>query len=103
MNFFKEEKLYRVEIIKICPLPSFKNVLFNRSYYGIIPSADTSKQGNFGCIPIGTKGWIIKKWGKEYFSPDKGQKGLELFTNSEENGISLIPHRKVKAFYQIAS
>ena len=103
MNFFKEEQLFRVEIIKICPLPTFKNVLFNRSYYGIIPSPDLSKMGSFGCIPIGIKGWILKKWGKEYFAPDRGQQGLDLFTNSEENGISLIPHSKVKTFYKISS
>jgi hypothetical protein len=84
MNFFKEEKLFRVEIIKICSLPTvgaFKNM-------------------RLGCIPVGTKGWIIKKWGKEYFSIDSDQQGIDLFTNWGESEVCLIPHRKVEAFYK---
>ena len=100
MNFFKEEQLFRVEIIKICPLPTVMDALLGRAY-GYMPSPDSFTKGSFGCIPIGTKGWIIKIWGKEYFSPDKGQKGLDLFTNSDEADDCLILHSKVKEFYQI--
>ena len=100
MNFFKEERLFRVEIVKICRVITFMNALLSRSY-GSMPSPDSFKKGSkTGCIPVGTKGWIIKKWGMEYFTPDKDQQGVDLFSNVNDSGNCLIPHRKVKEFYK---
>jgi hypothetical protein len=51
-----------------------------------------------GIIPQGTKGEIIKKWGKRYFAPYIDQPGIEKFTPPGQPHI-LIPYRKIKGFY----
>lgn len=59
MAFFKEQELYKVEIIKSCPLArSFFDIVLARHY---MPSMDSLEIGNIGSIPVGTKGWVIKK------------------------------------------
>ncbi len=94
MKIFEEKKLYRVEIIKSCPVI---NAISGKSY---LPSSDSVKEGSFGFIPVGTKGWVIEKFGKKYFTPDEDQEGLDLFTPADQPNI-LIPYRKIEDSYKI--
>jgi hypothetical protein len=94
MNFFKEKQLFRIEIIKKCPVMS--PVGFERDYR---PSSEALRIGTLGCIPVGIKGWIIEKWGKKYFSPDENQLGLDLFTPVDQPYV-LISYNKVNGFYK---
>lgn len=96
MTFFNDKKLYRVEIVKSCPvIKNFFNIMFNSEAY--LPSPDSFKQGTFGFIPVGIKGWVIKKWGKLWFSPDEKQEGLDLFLPSGQDCV-LISYNKVKNY-----
>ena len=97
MNFFKEQKLYRVEIIKSCPLfRNFFDMLFLPKTY--IPSPDSLKLGGVCNIPIGIKGWVIKKWGKLWFYPDDKQDGMDLFIPADCDRF-LIPYDKIKNYF----
>ncbi|MFC3882360.1 hypothetical protein ACFOU2_01975 [Bacillus songklensis] len=97
MSFLQQEQLYRVEITEPC------NVLgITGTTAGYLPSPESFKKGHFGTLPIGTKGWIVKKFGQKYFSPDKDQEGLDLFTLAEQPFV-LIPYEKVEGHYKIIS
>lgn len=98
MISLKEQKLYRVEIVKQCPVvKNFLDIFFNSKTY--LPSPDSFKRGKFGFIPVGTKGWIIKKWGKLWFFPDEKQEGLDLFLSSGQDCV-LISYNKIKNYYK---
>jgi hypothetical protein len=49
--------------------------LFSAPY---APTSNAIKKGHFGCIPVGTKGWIVKKWGRKYFTIDEDENQGEL-------------------------
>ncbi|MCP3741979.1 hypothetical protein [Rossellomorea sp. BNER] len=95
MTLFKEEKLYRIEIISKCEVLGLKESFFGAPY----PSIDNIRKGNFGYIPVGTKGWVMKKWGKPYFLPNQNQEGLDLFVPADQP-IVLIPYHKIKDRYK---
>lgn len=95
MNFFKEEKLYRVEIIKKCCALDAAQQTFGTNKY--LPHAESFKKGDFGFIPVGTKGWVMKKFNKEYFLPDEDQEGLDLFISADQNNV-LISYDKIKEY-----
>ena len=94
MDFLKEKKLYRIEITKSCPAI---NAISGKSY---LPSSDSVKEGAFGSIPVGTRGWVIEKFNKKYFTPDEDQEGLDLYTPADQPNI-LIPYRKIEGAYKI--
>ncbi|PAB56220.1 hypothetical protein CCE28_21095 [Anaeromicrobium sediminis] len=65
-----------------------------------MPSLESvEKNGNFGSIPIRTKGWVIKKFGKKYFRADENQDGIDLFTPANQP-IALIPYRAIEGHYK---
>lgn len=95
MSFLERKNLYRVETTDICyyapiinrlsvPMPSFESV---------------KKNGNWGLIPSGTKGWIMEKYGRKYFRPDEEQEGIDLFTPANQP-IVLIPYNKICGHYK---
>ncbi|MFL0250154.1 hypothetical protein ACJDT4_06940 [Clostridium neuense] len=94
MGFFKGEKIYRVEVTKECPVMGINKLYVSGSY---LPSVESLKKGKFGFIPVGIKGWVIKQYGKEYFLPDKGQEGLDLFMPALQED-TLISYNKVKEY-----
>ena len=94
MKIFEEKKLYRVEIIKSCPVI---NAISGKSY---LPSSDSVKEGSFGFIPAGTKGWVLEKFWKKIFYSDEDQEGLDLFTPADQPNI-LITYRKIEDSYKI--
>lgn len=57
------------------------------------------KSNEYGVIPKGIKGWVVRKWGRLYFSPDVNQEGLEYFTPSEQPHV-LIPFKKIINYYK---
>lgn len=95
MSFFETKKLYRIEITKRCycyPVLGMCNVM---------PSFESvEKNGNYGSIPIGIKGWVVEKFSKKYFRPDEDQEGLDLFTPANQP-IVLIPYNKIEGHYKI--
>jgi hypothetical protein len=94
MSFLERKNLYRIELTEVCyyppiirfsvPMPSFESV---------------KKNGNWGSIPSGTKGWVIEKYGKKYFRPDENQEGIDLFTPADQP-IVLIPYGKISGHYK---
>lgn len=97
MNFFKEEKLFRVEIIKKCYVINLAQYMFSKGY---LPSFESFEDGSFGFIPAGIKGWVIKKYNKKYFLPDGGQSGLDLFISTDQNNV-LISFDKIENAYKL--
>lgn len=94
MRLFKRKNLYRVEITGIC------YASFMRGMGGPMPSIDQAeKSGNYGQIPVGTRGWVIEKFGKKYFRPDEDQEGIELFTDANQP-IILVPYNKIEGCYR---
>lgn len=101
-SFFKEEMMYNIIITKPCPnnTLTWSFPLYGFIYGGFIaPSSESFKKGEFGFIPVGTKGKIIKKWGKFWFSPDSGQPGLDLFIPNGESNV-LLPYNKIRGYYK---
>ncbi|MFP7486392.1 hypothetical protein SFC65_19700 [Priestia filamentosa] len=88
-----EEKLYRIEFIKPCQVYASHSLLRFMNSSVLDMNNVSSKQ--HGVIPKGIKGWVIKKWGKHYFSPDENQEGLEFFTPSEQPHV-LISFKKIE-------
>lgn len=97
MNFFKKQKLFRVEIAKSCPLVRNFFDLWLYSGDGYLPSLESLKRGKFQYIPVGIQGWVIRKWGRLWFYPDTNQEGLDLFISSGQDGI-LILYSKIKNY-----
>lgn len=95
MSFFKEERIYRVEVIEMCQAINFMQSLFSEDRY--LPSQESFKKGSFGYISVGTKGWVVRKFGKLYFTPDKNQEGLDLFLPAGQTDV-LISYNKIKHF-----
>lgn len=62
-----------------------------------ISSIDSLKLGNPGSIPVGIKGWVIKKFGKLWFFPDDKQAGMDLFIPASCDRF-LIPYYKVENY-----
>ncbi|MES5264161.1 hypothetical protein [Priestia megaterium] len=93
--FFQEQKLHRIEIVEdIVPYSaSSLQAQLNRYPFQV----DVLKDG---MIAKGTTGYIIKRWGRMYFSPDTDQKGIERFTPPDQPYV-LIPYKKVKNKYRI--
>jgi len=96
MNFFKTKKLYRVIIIKQCPVISFLSATTIR----YLPTPEVARKASIGFIPVGTKGWVLEKYNKKYFMPDENQEDIELYTPAAQP-ISLIPYKKIEGYYQI--
>lgn len=94
MSFFKEKRLYRVEVVKKCCIMNTRQNIFSKGY---LPSSESFKKGNFGFIPVGTKGWVMEKFGKQYFLPDENQEGLDLFMHSDQNNV-LIYYSNIKEY-----
>lgn len=94
MSFFIGEKLYRVEVIRECPIMDVVQNIFGRSYF---PSINSLGKGKFGFIPVGIKGWVMEKYGKQYFLVDENQDGLDLFMPFLQED-TLIPYNKVKEY-----
>ncbi|MBW9149064.1 hypothetical protein K2F40_08840 [Clostridium sp. CM028] len=94
MSPLETKNLYRIEITERCyctligatgnAMPSFESV---------------EKNGNYGSIPIGVKGWVVEKFGMKYFRPDENQGGIDLFTPSNQP-IVLIPYYKISGHYK---
>lgn len=94
MSFLEKKNLYRIEITDRCyyaalsrfgiPMPTFESV---------------EKNGNWGSIPPGTRGWVIEKYGRKYFRPDENQEGIDLFTPANQP-IVLIPYDKISGHYK---
>lgn len=94
MKFFEQKQLFRIEITKKCTVVNGLMSMISRGY---LPSLESSQKGSFGFIPIGIKGWVVKKWFILYFYPDQNQNGLDLFTPAEQP-LVLIPYRKIKDY-----
>ncbi|WP_034262050.1 hypothetical protein [Bacillus sp. J33] len=94
-SVFKEEKLYRIQIIKPCQVIGILDNVFG----GFYPFLDDIKEENWGIIPAGCEGWIFKKWGRTYFLPDENQNGIEQFTPTDQPFV-LIPYHKIKDSYK---
>ncbi|MFD3158311.1 hypothetical protein ACFIJ5_15915 [Haloimpatiens sp. FM7330] len=96
MSFFTRNDLYRVEINEVCYVPA--TMLGGRA--GTYPTLESiEKKGNYGSIPVGTKGWIVEKFGKKYFRPDEDQEGIDLFTPANQP-IVLVPYKVVDGHYK---
>ncbi|WP_160203578.1 hypothetical protein [Priestia megaterium] len=93
--FFQEQKLHRIEIVEDIVSYSAASLQAQRNRYPF--QADVSKDG---VIAQGTTGYIIKRWGRMYFSPYANQKGIERFTPPDQPYV-LIPYKKVKNKYRI--
>ncbi|MGF9888737.1 hypothetical protein ABEX78_08805 [Priestia megaterium] len=93
--FFQERKLHRIEVVEDIVSYSASSLQGQRNRYPFQP--DVSKDG---MIAKGTTGYIIKQWGRIYFSPDANQKGIEQFTPPNQPYV-LIPYKKVKNKYRI--
>ncbi|MEI4528432.1 hypothetical protein [Priestia megaterium] len=93
--FFQEQKLYLVEIVEDIASYSASSLQAQRNRYPF--QTDLSKDG---VIAKGITGYIIKRWGRMYFSPDANQKGIERFTSPDQPYV-LIPYKKVKNKYRI--
>lgn len=93
--FFQEQKLHRIEIVEDIVSYSASSLQAQRNRYPF--QTDVSKDG---VIAKGTRGYIIKRWGRMYFSPDTDQIGIERFTPPDQPYV-LIPHKKVKNKYRI--
>jgi len=93
--FFQEQKLHRIEIVEDIVSYSASSLQAQRNRYPF--QVDVSKDG---MIAKGTTGYIIKRWGRMYFSPDTDQKGIERFTPPDQPYV-LIPYKKVKNKYRI--
>lgn len=93
----KTENLYRIEIIKPCNVSGILSSLFG----GFYPFAEEDEyiKKNWGTIPAGTKGWVVKKWGNKYFSADENQPEIKLFTPTDQPYV-LIPYSKIKDAYK---
>ncbi|WP_286906810.1 hypothetical protein [Clostridium sp. UBA1652] len=94
MNFFNEEKFYRVKIIETCPIMNLIQSIFSNGY---LPSNKSFNKGSFGFIPVGITGWIIKKFNKKYFLPDENQEGLDLFIPTNQTNV-LISYYKIEKY-----
>ncbi|GAB1774138.1 hypothetical protein [Priestia megaterium] len=94
---FDEKKLYRVEITKDCR--SYESHSLLRLRNSNILDTDAFKSKKYGIIPRGIRGWVVKKWGKLYFSPDIDQEGLEYFTPPEQPHI-LVSLKKIENHYK---
>lgn len=99
MSFFKEQKLYRVEITKRCCVIDAVQCFF--SGRGYLPESEVAKKEGFGFIPVGIKGSIIEKFGKKYFIVDENQEGLDLFLPVGQGDCVMIPYDKIKDCYRI--
>jgi len=93
--FFQEQKLHRIEIVEDIVSYSASSLRAQRNRYPF--QTDVSKDG---VIAKGTTGYIIKQWGRMYFSPYANQKGIERFTPPDQPYV-LIPYKKVKNKYRI--
>ena len=93
----KEKKLYKIEFIKPCRIYESNSLMRFRN--SSILDINNLKSYQYGIIPKGFKGWVLKKWGKLYFSPDDYQQGLEFFTPSEQPHI-LISLTKIENQYK---
>lgn len=97
MGFFKEEKLYRVEIVKKCCIINIKDCF---GFQGYFPSKKSSVNMEFGFVPAGTTGYVINKFGKNYFVVDENQEGLDMCLPDNYNEI-MIDYNKIKDCYRI--
>ncbi|MFE0620786.1 hypothetical protein ACFW1J_05185 [Priestia aryabhattai] len=93
--FFQEQKLHRIEIVEDIVSYSASSLQAQRNRYPF--QTDVSKDG---VIAKGTTGYMIKRGGRMYFSPDANQKGIERFTPPDQPYV-LIPYKKVKNKYRI--
>lgn len=93
----KEKKLYKIEFIKSCRIYESNSLMRFRN--SSMLDINNLKSDQYGIIPKGVKGWVLKKWGKLYFSPDEYQEGLEFFTPSEQPHI-LISLTKIENHYK---
>jgi hypothetical protein len=93
----KTVNLYRIEITEPCDVTGILSNLFG-GFYPFIEN-DMNVKKNWGSIPAGVQGWIVKKWGRKYFSPDENQPGIELFTPTDQPYV-LIPYEKIKNSYK---
>jgi hypothetical protein len=91
------KNLYRIEITKPCDVIGILSTLFG----GYNPFIETDKDvtKKWGTIPAGIQGWVVKKWGRMYFSADENQPGIELFTPTDQPCV-LIPYDKIKESYK---
>ena len=94
MKFFNEERLYRVKIIETCPIMTLIQSIFSKGY---LPRNKSFTKGNFGYIPVGIEGWVIKKFNKSYFLPDEAQEGLDLFIPANQSNV-LISYDKIEKY-----
>ena len=94
-SVFKEEKLYRIQVSKPCRVIGILDNLFG----GFYPFLDDIKEENWGMIPAGCEGWLIKKWGRTSFLPDENQNGIQQFTHTNQPFV-LIPFHKIKDSYK---
>jgi len=99
MGLFKTKNLYRIEITERCyyyPLMGGTGTAVGTA----MPSLESiEKNGNWGTIPVGIKGWVVEKFGRKYFRPDENQEGLDLFMPVNEP-VVLIPYRKIEGHYK---
>ena len=93
--FFREEKLYRIEMIEDTLYFDEKSLLATRFFSPL-------EQQHKAIIKKGITGEVIKKWGRKYFSPDVDQEGIELFTPTDQPYI-LIPYKVIENHYKIVS
>lgn len=93
--FFQEQKLHRIEIAEDIVSYSASSLQTQRNRYPF--QIDVSKDG---VIAKGTTDYMIKRWGRMYFSPDANQKRIERFEPPDQPHV-LIPYKKVKNKYRI--
>lgn len=97
----KEKKLYRIEFIKPCRIYESNSLMRFRN--SSILDINNLKPDQYGIIPKGVKGWVLKKWGKLYFSPDDYQEDLEFFTPSEQPHILISLKKRENHYKKIIS
>lgn len=106
---WKEEKLYRIEIVEDISYFDEKKASYWFLYEHFRNPLEFTKENGIprikkmeGIIQKGIKGYVIRQWGKKFFSPDVEQEGIERFT-PVDNPYILVPFQKIQGHYRILS
>jgi len=97
MIFFKQAKLYRIEIITSC---DNKNIYEKKLNFNYTPMYFGGYRKFNNIIPVGITGWIIQWFGKKYFVVDDNQPSLEEFQTIKEDSV-LIPYKRIEGNYKV--
>lgn len=102
MSIFTQKNLFKIK--------TTEKIQYSNNRIFKIPNFDFSRNSSgigyhsFNYIPEGITGWVVDWLGREWFSPDDNQEGLEHFIprrSSIDSLNVLIPIEKLNGHYSI--